>query len=92
MPDLIESLLGIDSQVTQACEFCSNVKEYRGWTGLCNRGCYYGLCDLIELYENGKVATPDQRVVVYFTKYPNTSHTFMNEKTLSYVTRVSEPS
>ena len=90
MPTLADLLFGIDSHVTQKCEFCGKTAETSGWTGLCDRRCYYGLSDLIELYETGKRSEPDPRVIAYFTLYPEPTHSFMNEKTLSYLKRVPE--
>jgi len=70
---------------TQKCVYCKEVSSYGGWEGLCNRRCYYGICQLLEDYEVGKVSEPDQRIVEYFTLYPSPSHSFNYEKIIHHI-------
>jgi hypothetical protein len=67
------------------CIYCDKTSPYWGWKDLCDRRCYYGLCDLLEAYESEKVAEPDPRIVTYFTKNPNPSHSFIFNKLAAYI-------
>jgi hypothetical protein len=67
------------------CIYCKKTSPYWGWTDLCNRTCYYGLCELLEAYESGSVAEPDSRIVSYFTKNPKPSHSFIFNKLAIYI-------
>ena len=69
----------------QTCIYCSKTSICSGWVSLCNRGCYYGICDLLYLYNDGKVSEPDPRIVEYFTKYPESYHLFSDKKILAYI-------
>jgi len=57
------------------CTYCGKTSPSCGWQGLCNRQCYYGLCELIEAYDHTNVL--DQRVIEYFLFHPKTSHSFV---------------
>ena len=72
----------------QACMYCGRTSKYRGWESLCDRSCYYGLSELLQMYENEKVNIPDQRIIAYFTKYPEPSHSFVFEKLKRHLTGV----
>jgi hypothetical protein len=68
------------------CIYCEKTHtDYTGWTGLCNRSCYYGICDLLDKYNNGNIIEPDSKIVKYFTMYPEVGHLFCNEKILLYI-------
>ena len=69
-----------DNQSNQNCFYCSKISKWRGWDNLCNRTCYYGLCDLLNSYENGEVENPDERLIKYFTKYRVPTHSFIFDK------------
>ena len=58
------------------CISCGKMANYHGWSSLCNRTCYYDLCDLIAAYEKEEAAEPDPRIVEYFTKHSETEHGF----------------
>jgi len=68
----------------QKCVYCNHEDFCSGWAGLCNRRCYYGLCDLLEKY-NTDSSEPDTRLVEYFTRYPSPGHTFHDEKIKAYI-------
>jgi len=60
----------VDTSFT--CIACASVvPESWGWKDLCNRGCYYTMCDLLDAYETGRVGLPDPRLVEYFTRNPD---------------------
>ena len=69
------------------CYACGSQYEVNGWAGLCDRGCYYDLRELHYDYESGSVATPDPRVVAYFTAYPDGGgHLFADpDRILAYI-------
>ena len=68
---------------TQTCICCNKTAPWRGWDDLCNRTCYYALCDLLNSFNKG--AEPDSRIVAYFTKYPEPSHSFNDEQIMAYI-------
>ena len=68
------------------CYACGTESEPNGWTGLCDRGCYYDMCGLLYDYESGKTEEPDDRVVGYFTAYPDGGgHMFYPDRILKYI-------
>ena len=68
------------------CIYCDKTHiDYTGWASLCNRTCYYGICNLLDKYNNGEVAEPDPRIVKYFSKHPISSHSFSDEKIRLYL-------
>jgi len=68
------------------CIYCEKIDiDYKGWDSLCNRTCYYGITDLLTKYNNGEVSEPDPKIIKYFTKHPDSSHSFFSEKILSYL-------
>lgn len=69
------------------CILCDKVSSSWGWTGLCNRTCYHGLCELLEAFESGRVPDPDPRLVKYFTLYPYPSHTFNRNKLIGLMNK-----
>ena len=73
------------SEPSVKCIYCDKISPYWGWTDLCNRTCYYGLCDLLEAYETGSVTEPDHRIVTYFTKNPKPTHSFIFNKLAVYI-------
>jgi hypothetical protein len=59
------------------CVYCGNHHEDNGWVSLCGRKCYYGLVELHDKYEQQTEDTlPDPRLVTYFKRHPNPSHSF----------------
>ena len=90
MPTLIDTLCGMNSSGMQTCAYCNKYSEYKGWESLCNRGCYYDLCDLLNSYESGKVVEPDPRIVKYFSKYPEPPHSFFYKKIIEYIARINK--
>lgn len=83
MASLFEIIYSQESMKTQTCIYCNKTANWRGWEGLCNRQCYYDICEL--LYEFNKGRTPDSRIIDYFTRYPTPSHSFDSEKILKYI-------
>jgi len=73
------------SEAPVHCMYCDKTSPYWGWTDLCNRTCYYGLCELLESYESGSTVEPDPRIVIYFTKNPQPSHSFIFKKLAIYI-------
>jgi len=69
----------------QKCIYCGITNACSGWEGLCNRGCYYSICNLLTLYNNDDAVVADPRLVAYFTKYPLSNHTFHDVKILAYI-------
>lgn len=68
------------------CIYCEKINtDFTGWTGLCNQTCYYGICNLLDKYNNGEVAVPDPRIIKYFSKHPKSTHTFSDEKIFLYI-------
>ena len=84
MPSIVDMLYGLESP-KQRCIYCDTYSQHNGWISLCNRNCYYGLCDLLESYEGGEVSKPDSRIVKYFTMHPEPSHSFFHEKITKYI-------
>jgi len=84
MSSLFEQLYPIESQQMQTCLCCKKVALYRGWESLCNRACYYDMCDLLYLYDRDG-GVPDERLVSYFTKYPEPAHWFSTDKIMAYI-------
>jgi len=67
------------------CVFCSKVHDERGWVGLCNRQCYHDLANLLDEYnQSTNDFPPDDRLIFYFTRYPESPHTFVDR------TRITE--
>jgi len=85
MSSIFETIYQEENHTQQTCVYCNNASTLNGWEGLCDRRCYHGLCDLLESYNSG--SEPDERVIVYFTKYPLTTHHFNNEKIKSFINR-----
>ena len=75
------------SEPEQKCIACGNTDKYTGWDSLCNRNCYYTLCQLFNSFENDQVAKPDPRLVEYCTKYPILTHCFNDEKVRMWMSR-----
>ena len=70
---------------TVFCIYCRNTSTYKGWTGLCNRKCYHGLCNLLAEYDTNDIE-PDHRIVEYFTLYSKMSHSFVCKKNSKFST------
>ena len=71
-----------------ACTYCGKQMVQNGWADLCQRQCYYGLSELLTKYNSGPDEIPDPRIVVYFTKNPESGHSFNDEKILAFVSAV----
>jgi hypothetical protein len=89
MPTLVDKLCGVKSSGMQTCAYCNKYSEYDGWESLCNRGCYYNLCKLLDSFELNEVIEPDPRIVKYFSKYPEPPHTFLCKKIIEYIARMN---
>jgi hypothetical protein len=74
-----------DEEVSLACTYCGTQMFQNGWRDLCNRQCYYGICELLRRYNSGLDAIPDPRIVAYFTKNPNSGHQFDDKKILTFI-------
>ena len=86
--DIFETLyLGVPEQT---CAYCGTVGKYRGWMSLCNRSCYHRLTELLDAYEGSTDLSvkPDDRLVQYFTKYPEPHHAFIFDKLQVYLSRL----
>ena len=75
------------SKPEQKCILCGKIGKYTGWESLCNRNCYYSLNDLFSSFENGFVDRPDARVIDYYTRYPNPTHSFNDDKVRMWMGR-----
>jgi hypothetical protein len=72
------------------CVACNSIFEPCGWTNLCNRGCYYTMCGLLNEYETYKVNVPDARVVEYFTRNPDGGgHSFSPVRIFEYIAHLN---
>lgn len=85
MASLFEMFYPVESKQNQTCIYCGITSTCSGWESLCNRRCYYGICDLLDLYNNDDAVVPDHRLVAYFTKYPSPHHTFNSQKIHAYI-------
>jgi hypothetical protein len=85
MSSLFEMIFPEESKQLQTCIYCNQTSTWSGWSSLCNRRCYYGICDLLDLYNNDDAAVADPRLVAYFTKHPLPTHSFSSEKILAYI-------
>jgi len=65
----------IQKMDTVNCVYCGKTSPDQGWTGLCNRSCYYGLSELISSYDKTNIL--DGQVITYFRLYSKTSHSFI---------------
>ena len=64
----------------EKCGFCGKkMGGTYGWSGLCNRTCYYGISELLEYYDTHDVQ-PDPRLEKYFSKYSPQTHSFVCSK------------
>jgi len=80
-----------ENQPEQTCAYCGTVGKYRGWMSLCNRRCYHELTDLLNAYETSTDTSlkPDDRLVQYFTKYPEPPHSFIFDKLQVYLSSIN---
>ena len=85
MSMLFEMIYAEEAKKVQTCICCEKTGTWRGWDDLCNRSCYYDFCKLLDSYNSRVGGEPDQRLVVYFTKYPVPPHSFNAEKILAYI-------
>lgn len=68
------------------CIYCDKVNtDYTGWESLCNRACYYSLVELLDKYNEKDESKPDPKIIKYFTKHPEPTHSFSSEKILMYI-------
>jgi hypothetical protein len=73
-------------QAKNQCLACSALYEPSGWVDLCNRRCYYDMCGILSDYESGKVSIPEDRVVRYFTKNPDSGgHWFEPSRIFDFI-------
>jgi hypothetical protein len=73
------------------CILCGSANaETWGWVDLCHRGCFHNMRELLNAYIDGTAEVPDQRVVEYFTKNPETEHAFDTTKILAFIAANSE--
>lgn len=83
---MVSIVQNFDVAETTKCVACSSVFEAGGWTDLCNRRCYYAMCELLIGYETGQVDVPDSRVVEYFTRNPDGGgHMFSPSRIFEYI-------
>ena len=71
-------------ETKQVCGFCNKTSTYSGWFNLCDRRCYYGICELLGVYNGDSSSEPDPRLVTYFSK-GDPNHSFDNHKILEYI-------
>ena len=62
------------------CAYCGEEMVQNGWLDLCQRQCFYGLRELLVAYNSGPDEIPDPRIISYFTKNPESGHSFGDEK------------
>jgi hypothetical protein len=59
------------------CIYCEKINtDFTGWTSLCNQTCYYGICNLLDKYNNGEVSVPDPRIIKFFYTLSNAPNNF----------------
>ena len=62
------------------CAYCGEEIVQNGWLDLCQRQCFYRLRELLVAYNSSPDEIPDPRIVAYFTKNPESGHSFGDEK------------
>ena len=85
MSSLFEMIYPEESKKIQTCIYCCTIGTWSGWESLCNRKCYYGICNLLDLYNNDDAVVADPRLIEYFTKYTIPPHSFNDEKIRAYI-------